>query len=825
MSVQHQILQAPGLGQDALALLRASDSLDTITMDIKLEGGHVKKESFAWGPMLGKGAYAACHEVSQVSTGDIFACKVFPRSKLTSESSKNRLLAEITIHRSVIHKHIVRFHHVGSNAENYYLLLEKCNNKSLRQVVKARSRLTEDEVRYWMSQLLDGLVFLHANNICHRDLKLDNIFLHDMQVKLGDFGFSVKLLPNETTKTFCGTPNYIAPEVVARVGYSLPVDVWAVGVLIYTMLYGTPPFETAAAETTYAKITNNDYSFPVNDAVSENARDAIRWCLKHAPSDRPTCAQLLAHPFFTATTIPASLHPSSLGYSLPPVPNIVPTNKKRQRAAASATEVQLDQYAPIAKRFAVPDQNKENATNVVAVPASLRGLSAPGAAVPTSHHGNIQTTVTHFGNSPALATTMQPPSSTRLLRSAAAQQHQQSPANGAPTTATASSAATAYAPPANGTSAAHHTRMSSSHHHHAHHAHHMPLHAQQEMLDRASLPQTKLVAAPWDQQLHESTLNRIVARLTEISSVPAITELPKIPPPCVTPHDAHQLGHHWIVKWVDYSQRFGLGFQFCNNVLGVLYTDRTSLLSKADSPIVTYSKFMPTATLNAAAAAAAAAGADSPLAALALASPNSMAVTAASSTTTTTTTNASTPSAAQPTVLPSNAAAAAAATANSTVEKPISWILEEFDLEKHAAMIQQREKVRNRVKLLEYFADYMKMKLVASSGLSMVCDNHCADSPPLGVLRWVKTDKAIAFLFTNYTVQINFYDHVKLVITLPDTTTNPNAVELITVVTEKGSGSTRTAKQLMEGGVMTNSLINKLRFAARLISSEFMVCP
>jgi serine/threonine protein kinase len=668
-----------------------------------------------------------------------------------------QLLAEISIHRSVIHKHIVRFHHVGSNAENYYLLLEKCNNKSLRQVVKARSRLTEEEVKYWMSQLLDGLAYLHANNICHRDLKLDNIFLHDMQVKLGDFGFSVKLLPNETTRTFCGTPNYIAPEVVARVGYSLPVDVWAVGVLIYTMLYGTPPFETAAAETTYAKITNNDYSFPVNDTVSEAAREVITWCLQHVPTDRPTCNQLLAHRFFAPDTIPSSLHPSSLGYSLPPIPNIVPANRtKRQRAAAIATtENHMDQFAPVAKRFAVPDQNKENAGNIVAVPASHRGIHS--TANGTSGNVPVTATVTSYNSTTARNTAeMQPPShTTRLLRSASAHQNQHI------TTITTSSAQNQR------TTLAQQTMEED--------ANFIPSHS-------ASSTPTKLVAAPWDQSLHEKTLNRIVARLTEISSVPAITELPKVPPPSVTPHDAHQLGHHWIVKWVDYSQRFGLGFQFCNNVLGVLYTDRTSLLSKSDSPYVTYSKFVnaPSATSS---------GANAPEGS------NAVAVTSGTS------------------------------SAFSSPSKPINWILEEFHLEKHASVIQQREHVRNRMKLLEYFADYMKMKLVASSGLSMVCDNHCADSPPLGVLRWVKTEKAIGFLFTNYTVQINFYDHVKLVMTLPDTVANPNAVELITIVNEKGSGSTRTAKQLMEGGVMTNSLIAKLHFAANLIATEFMVCP
>lgn len=109
-------------------------------------------------------------------------------------------------------------------------------------VVRRRVKLTEPEVACIMKQILDGVQFLHDKRIIHRDLKLGNIFLgHGMQIKLGDFGLAAQLESDEERKcTICGTPNYIAPEILdgANGGHSYEVDVWSMGVIMYTMLIG-----------------------------------------------------------------------------------------------------------------------------------------------------------------------------------------------------------------------------------------------------------------------------------------------------------------------------------------------------------------------------------------------------------------------------------------------------------------------------------------------------------------------------------------------------------------------------------------------------------
>ena len=119
---------------------------------------------------------------------------------------------------------------------------------------------------------------MHANKVIHRDLKLGNLFINDkMQIKIGDFGLATKLeFDGDRKRTICGTPNYIAPEILeGKNGHSYEVDTWSLGVIIYTLLIGKPPFETSDVKTTYKKIKQNNYNFPENPKISQQAKDLI----------------------------------------------------------------------------------------------------------------------------------------------------------------------------------------------------------------------------------------------------------------------------------------------------------------------------------------------------------------------------------------------------------------------------------------------------------------------------------------------------------------------------------------------------------------------
>ena len=168
-----------------------------------------------------------------------------------------------------------------------------------------------------MFQLIDALKYLHTNLVIHRDLKLGNLFIDgNMRIKVGDFGLATKLTTaDEKRKTICGTPNFIAPEILeGKDGYSFEVDVWSTGVILYTLLIGKPPFKTKDAKYTYKRILANQYVFPDHSPIDENAKHLIKNILQTRPEKRPTLDQLLNHAFFTSSnaTMPTTLPESCL---------------------------------------------------------------------------------------------------------------------------------------------------------------------------------------------------------------------------------------------------------------------------------------------------------------------------------------------------------------------------------------------------------------------------------------------------------------------------------------------------------------------------------
>ena len=155
-------------------------------------------------------------------------------------------MSEIKIHRSLHHTNIVKFEHFFEDSANIYMLLELCKNKSLVELLKRRKRLHELEVRCYTIQICNAIKYMRSKKVIHRDLKLGNIMLtENMVVKICDFGLAAKLeTDDERKRTVCGTPNYMAPEILeGKQGHSYEVDIWALGVIIYTLIIGKPPFE------------------------------------------------------------------------------------------------------------------------------------------------------------------------------------------------------------------------------------------------------------------------------------------------------------------------------------------------------------------------------------------------------------------------------------------------------------------------------------------------------------------------------------------------------------------------------------------------------
>lgn len=277
--------------------------------------GEIAVKRYQRGRFLGKGGFARCYEFQNLDTKKISAAKVIAKSSLTKSRAKQKLMSEIKIHRSLHHNNIVGFEHFFEDNENVYITLELCSNQTLNELIRRRKRLHEIETKCYIVQIISALKYLHAHRIIHRDLKLGNLFVSaKMELKIGDFGLATKLeFDGERKRTICGTPNYIAPEILeAKQGHSYEVDTWSLGVILYTMLIGKPPFETSDVKTTYRRIRMNAYTFPDHVHISESGKDMITKILTNDPAKRPTLDELLMHDFLNEGSIPRLLPASTL---------------------------------------------------------------------------------------------------------------------------------------------------------------------------------------------------------------------------------------------------------------------------------------------------------------------------------------------------------------------------------------------------------------------------------------------------------------------------------------------------------------------------------
>uniref|UniRef100_A0A8C0ILP3 polo kinase n=1 Tax=Chelonoidis abingdonii TaxID=106734 RepID=A0A8C0ILP3_CHEAB len=268
-----------------------------------LARGSRHRDAVQEGPALGKGTFFICF---QTVLGIVCVSAIL----------LPQVEREIELHSHLSHQHVVGFHRHFADRDNIYMILEYCSHKSLAHILKARKTLTEPEVRYYLRQIIAGLRYLHQQGIIHRDLKLSNFFLtKNMQVKIGDLGLATRdEQAGRRLGVVCGTPNYLAPEVIAKKGHSFQSDIWALGCILYTALTGCSPFEITHKQEMYQCIREGRYSTP--NHLSPGARKLIGRLLAPSPSERPSLEEVLEHEFFTQGFTPDKL-PSRACHSVP----------------------------------------------------------------------------------------------------------------------------------------------------------------------------------------------------------------------------------------------------------------------------------------------------------------------------------------------------------------------------------------------------------------------------------------------------------------------------------------------------------------------------
>jgi len=253
---------------------------------------------------LGRGTSASVWEAEDSASGDRFAVKVFDKSKSDWTSHQKHAVRESRLLQNLTHPAIVKVHEAIDTQKSFHIVLELVTGGSLRELVRKQHSpgLGEESSRRLFQQICDGVCFLHSRNYVHRDLKLENILVESEtgDAKIIDFGFALILRSSDQRlRVFCGTPSYMAPELVMNQEYSgFCTDMWALGVVSFGMLAGRLPFEGQTESQLYAKIRRGQFRFP--EGVSELARRVVCGILRIDATARPTAAQALQHRWVTS---------------------------------------------------------------------------------------------------------------------------------------------------------------------------------------------------------------------------------------------------------------------------------------------------------------------------------------------------------------------------------------------------------------------------------------------------------------------------------------------------------------------------------------------
>ncbi|KAK4141606.1 kinase-like domain-containing protein [Dichotomopilus funicola] len=264
---------------------------------------------------LGSGHFADVFLCNERSTGDAYAVKRFTKRQDEDKSKYEGLHQEVAMLMGISHSNVLCLKETFNEAEAVYVVLELAPNGELFTYITENQKLTEGEARKVFLQLFEGMKYLHDRNMVHRDIKPENILLmdNDLTVKIGDFGLAKIVGETSFTTTLCGTPSYVAPEILVNNRsrkYTKAVDVWSLGVVLYICLCGFPPFSDELRRPDFpydlsAQIQRAlyDYPSPYWDSVSDEALDLIDHMFILNPDQRYTIDQCLAHPWMTQRSL------------------------------------------------------------------------------------------------------------------------------------------------------------------------------------------------------------------------------------------------------------------------------------------------------------------------------------------------------------------------------------------------------------------------------------------------------------------------------------------------------------------------------------------
>ena len=269
-----------------------------LRMSKRAESGY-SMDQFRIVKVLGRGFYGKVMLVEKLDTGELYALKSIRKRKLLELNLISTVQAEKAL-LAMIPKHpfIVSLKFAFQTQFKFYLGLEYAAGGELLQYLAQMNVVPIDDTRLYLAEITLALEHLHKNNIIYRDLKPENVLLDKTgHVKLTDFGLSKRMsAPEDTTTTMCGTAEYMAPEILRHEEYGFKVDWWALGIMLYDMIFGGTPFYDENQDEMFKKILSEEPEF--ERYGPKTATDLIRELLQKDPNDRPDVDQIKAHRFF-----------------------------------------------------------------------------------------------------------------------------------------------------------------------------------------------------------------------------------------------------------------------------------------------------------------------------------------------------------------------------------------------------------------------------------------------------------------------------------------------------------------------------------------------
>ena len=246
---------------------------------------------------IGKGGFGEVWKVNHKKSNDLFVIKVLDKKRLKSQKLIEQLNLEIKIMYKVHHPHIMQLINHFEDDNNFFMIMPYASRGQLYTLLKKNVKLEQKMTAQFIRETISAVKYLHEHNIIHRDIKPENILLdQNYRVKLSDFGWSNFCNPDEKRKTFCGTPEYLSPEMVMKLPHDYRVDIWSLGVLLFECLAGYPPFTGQNEIELFRNIKQLKIKWPID--FPPLAKNLVSKILKINPEERPSLDEILKHSWF-----------------------------------------------------------------------------------------------------------------------------------------------------------------------------------------------------------------------------------------------------------------------------------------------------------------------------------------------------------------------------------------------------------------------------------------------------------------------------------------------------------------------------------------------